>query len=140
MSSRVRGMPARDAVGRLARERAGQMAVEIAVLVPVVVVVALVVVNLMRFVGACARFDRAAPDAVLSQGVAAAGEHDLLSSTSQVRAALKDAMASEACEVEVSAQPLGQEDSSGLLQVSPRILAYNFCLACCSRLAQQSIR
>jgi len=36
------------------------MTVELAVLTPVVIVVALVAYNLMRFVGACAAFDRVA--------------------------------------------------------------------------------
>ena len=47
----------------------GQMSVELAATLPVVLVVALIILNLMRFVGACAQFDRVAPNAFVSQGV-----------------------------------------------------------------------
>lgn len=105
-------------------ERSGQMAVELAALIPVVVVVALVVVNLMRFVGLCARFDRAAPDAVLTQGVSPAGELDLLAATDRVRSALEGSMASEACDVEVSAQPMDAAAGDAVLWLAAGTTRY----------------
>ena len=60
------------------------MTVELAVVTPVVIVVALVVLNLMWFIEACAAFDQAALDAVVSHGVAPAGEQSQLAAVDEV--------------------------------------------------------
>ena len=86
---------------RLGRERSGQLAVEFALLIPVMVAVALVALNLLRFADACARFDRVALDAVVTQGVSPAGEASVVSSVQAVREALEQAVEGDSCEVEV---------------------------------------
>lgn len=50
------------------RSQSGQMTVELATLIPVIVVVALIGYNVVRFAQACALFDRAAREAVVSLG------------------------------------------------------------------------
>lgn len=84
------------------RDESGQMVVELAVLVPVIIVVALTLLNLLRFVEACAVFDRVALDAVVSQGVAPAGEQSELVAVGAVQSCIVDALASDRCTVEVS--------------------------------------
>ena len=86
------------------RGERGQMTVELAVLMPVLIVVALIVLNIVRFCGACAVFDRVAPDAVLSHGVAPSGNQSLASSEARVAEAIGHAVDSEMCEVEVVAE------------------------------------
>lgn len=95
-------------MARAARERAGQMAVELAVLVPAIVVVALLGFNLARFTELCARFDRVSLDAVMSQGVSPSGSPERLAGVDDVREAIESAMGTSACEIEVSV-----EDGSG---------------------------
>lgn len=80
----------------------GQIAVELAVMVPVAIVVGLVVLNLCRFAEACATFDRLAPDAVISHGVAPSGEQSSLASAGSVKACIEQGLASSRCEVSVS--------------------------------------
>lgn len=111
--------------GRRASLGSGQMTVELAVVTPVVIVVALVVLNLMGFVEACAAFDQLALDAVVSQGVAPAGEQVRLASVEQVRASLAESLGREdRCEVEVSARSVdeGRKDTS--FTVSPLLTRY----------------
>ena len=108
----------------LARDRSGQMAVELACLMPVVLVTVIVVFNLVRFVEACAVFDRVALDAVVMQGVAPTGEQSLVSGVEAVRsgiAASFDGMSS--CEVEVTATTLADE-SGGSIAVNPLLTRY----------------
>ena len=50
------------------------MVVELAVVTPVMLVVAIVVLNLLFFLEACARFDRVVPDVVMALAVSPAGE------------------------------------------------------------------
>lgn len=88
--------------------REGQMAVELAILVPVAIVVALISLNLMRFVDACAAFDRMSLDAVVAQGVSPAGDQSGALAAEQVRTCIADALGREdVCEVEVSAESCG---------------------------------
>lgn len=83
------------------RERSGQMAVELALLVPVIVAVALAVVNLMSFSELCARFDRVAPDAVLAHGASPSGSPEGLAGVEEVAEAIRRGMGTDACEIEV---------------------------------------
>lgn len=87
------------------RERAcrGQMAVELAVVVPVGIVCALIVLNLCRFVEACAIFDRVALDAVISQGVSPPGEQSVGAATAAVERCIRGSLDATTCEVTVSA-------------------------------------
>jgi hypothetical protein len=79
------------------------MTVELAALLPVTLVCGLIVMNLMQFVVACARFDRVALDAVVSQGVSAAGDQDSLTAVADVRSAIVRAMGDdERLDLEVS--------------------------------------
>ena len=50
------------------------MVVELAVVTPVMLVIAVVVLNLLFFLEACARFDRLVPDVVMALAVAPSGE------------------------------------------------------------------
>lgn len=100
---------------RPARDCSGQMAVELACLMPVVLVMAIVAFNLVRFVEACALFDRVALDAVVMQGVAPDGEQSLVSSVSAVRASVEEAFSDmSSCEVAVRAVPLSTGADAGL--------------------------
>ena len=105
----------------------GQMVVELAVLVPVVIVVSLTVFNLMRFMEVCARFDRIALDAVISQGVAPEGEQSELSAVSAIESCIEDALGSHRCSVRVEAQPARSlsRPSRGLsFPVSPLLTSF----------------
>ena len=110
---------------RPGRGRAGQMTVELAVVTPVVIVVALIVLNLMGFVEACAAFDQAALDAVVSHGVAPAGEQTQIAAVDEVRSALAEALGrEETCEVEVSASAVGEGEKDATFAVSPLLTRY----------------
>lgn len=106
-----------------ASNESGQMAVELAVLVPVVLVVALVILNLMRFVGACAVFDRVSLDAVVSHGVAPAGEQTNLVAVDEVGSCVKDALDDESYEVEVRAESLSG-DGTGVFSLASHLTRY----------------
>jgi hypothetical protein len=107
----------------LASDESGQMAAELAVLVPVALVVALVVLNLMRFVGACAVFDRASLDAIVSHGVAPAGEQTSLAAVDEVEGCIGEALDDESCEVEVSAENLSG-DEAGVFSLASHLTRY----------------
>ena len=91
----------------VSRGEAGQTVVELAVLLPIVIAVALVAFNMVRFLQACAAFDRVAPDCVIAHGVSPAGEQDVASACAQVRAAIEDGLPVSGCEVAVSSGDLG---------------------------------
>lgn len=76
--------------GRAGEE--GQMVVEMAVLTPVMLVVAVVVLNLMWFLEAAARFDRVVPDTVMAVAVSPAGEEGGGAHEHEVTVALTEAM------------------------------------------------
>lgn len=105
--------------------RRGQMTIELAVVTPVVIVVALIVLNLMAFVEACAAFDQAALDAVISHGVAPAGEQTQVAAVDEVREALAEALGREGtCEVEVSASAVGEGAPDATFAISPLLTRY----------------
>lgn len=108
------------------RAQLGQVAVELAVMIPVVIVVALVVYNLCRFVEACAAFDRAAPTAVIAQGVAPAGERDSRASAQAVRTSIEAALSMPACEVsvEVSGVQAVSADEALTFPMAPLLTTY----------------
>lgn len=90
------------------RGEAGQMTVELAVLLPVCLAVALIVANLMLFVEACAVFDRVARDAVLVEGVSPAGEQSVTNAVGEVEGSIERALGREStCSVSVSASVVG---------------------------------
>lgn len=103
----------------------GQMVVELAVVVPAAIVVALVVYNLMGFVVACAAFDQAALDAIVSHGVSPAGEQTRVAAVEEVRSHLADALDGQGdCEVEVRAESVSGDDTSASFVVSPLLTRY----------------
>ena len=111
------------AAARALRSRDAQMTVELAVVAPVVIAVALVILNLMGFVEACAAFDQAARDAVLTQGVSPAGEQGA-AAVDEVRAAIADLVGREdRCEVEVRSEGVSWGDG-GTFAVSPLLTRY----------------
>ena len=95
-------------------EQRAQATVELAIVAPVLVVLALIVVNLMVFICACARFDRAAPDMVIAHGVSPSGE-GTSSAASQVEEALRATMDGYDVEVEVTCTAAGAQDGAGSL-------------------------
>lgn len=101
------------------------MAVELAAMVPVVIVVALTAYNLARFVTLCAEFDRVAPDAVVSQGVAPAGTQTTLAASGEVESCIADALGeSGSCSVEVAAEPVWASGTPGGLCLSPLLTRF----------------
>lgn len=108
----------------VSQRRGGQMTVELAVLTPVVIVVALVVLNLMWFVDACAAFDQAALDAVVTHGVAPSGEQSQRGAVEEVRVALSEALGREGCGVEVRAEPVGEGLGESAFAISPLLTRY----------------
>lgn len=106
------------------RDDAGQMAVELALLMPVIVVVALVIVNVLRFSELCARFDRVAPDAVVMHGVSASGVSGELSGVSEVREAIESAMGDMTCEVDVRVQGVSDEEGRALIDMAAGTVCY----------------
>ena len=109
---------------RIRDTKSGQMAVELACLVPVALVVAVIVFNLVRFVEACAVFDRVALDAVVLQGVSPTGEQSLVSSVDAVRSSIAESFADmPSCEIEVSAQTLDKSEG-GSIAVNPLLTRY----------------
>ena len=112
--------------GMRGRGERGQMAVELAALIPVIVVVALTAYNLMRYVELCAVFDRVALDAVISQGVAPAGEQEAHAAASAVQACIAETIASSACTVEVSVSSPHEGSQPGRLSIliSPLLTRY----------------
>lgn len=110
----------------LPREESGQMSVELAVLMPVIVVVALVAYNLLRFVCACAMFDRVAQDAVLMHGVSPSGTQTSVVAVDQVRSSICDALKDDpSCSVEVSAERVGGTGRGSLLSLSPSLTRFD---------------
>ena len=103
------------------------MVVEMAVVAPVMIVVALVVINLMGVVGATARFDRVAPDAVLAMAVSPEGGVDASRGEQAVRDALEQAMGGlRGVEVSVEAQSAWEaSDSVGVgFSFAPHLTRY----------------
>ena len=114
-------------IGDASRQRrfrgdAGQMAVELAVLIPVVVVVAAIALNALSFMGLCARFDRVAAEAVRAEGTSPGyGCYSRASCESAVEAAIEESLGDVPCAtVEVSSTEIGavtghDRDGVGLL-------------------------
>ncbi len=106
------------------RSKAGQMSVELAVILPVVIVAAFAIANIMAFLVCCAVFDRASLDAVIAQGVSPAGTQSEIASVDAIETALREAMGeSPAVTVEVSAAPLSPS-SSLLVSFSPHLTRF----------------
>lgn len=79
-----------------------QMAVELAVIMPVVMAVVVLVAQLSFFVVACARFDRAASQACIAQGVSPAKTQEQQSACPAIEAQLVQAMkGNDLCQVKV---------------------------------------
>lgn len=109
---------------RAAFDDEGQMAVELAVVAPVMIVLAIVVLNVMLFVEAAARFDRVVPDVV--NAVAVSGPSGQGSGEHAVAQALADAMRGLArVEVRVAAQAAWGADGEGIgFSFAPHLTRY----------------
>lgn len=110
-----------------ARGEAGQMAVELAVLLPIVIVMVLTVYNLMRFVELSALFDRVAADAVISQGVAPAGTQSEWAAAAKVRSCIEEALGSSSVDVLVTTQSACSStphDARVIFPLSPLLTRY----------------
>ena len=111
------------------RATAGQLVVELAVMIPVVIVVGLTVLNLAKFVEACAAFDHAAPAAVVAQGVSPAGESES-PPDGEVRSCILEAlgMPADVVDVEVDSERVGHARGGGdgiEFPVSPLLTRYS---------------
>lgn len=114
----------RRAAGGGAR-RSGQMCVEAAVVLPVMLVCGLIVYNLMLFIDACAAFDRISLNAVVTQGVAPAGEQSVPAAVQAVKEAIESSLdRSSTCEVEVRAEGVNEDGSTATFIVSPLLTRY----------------
>lgn len=121
--------PARCLWG-LACEDRGQATVELMVVMPLMIVVALAVVNLMAFMGASARFDRVAPDAVIACAVSPSGaDAETGDQSGQIAANIESAMGQmRGVTVEVRSQNAwqGTQEEAGYLGFSfaPNLTRY----------------
>lgn len=78
--------------------------VELAIVAPVLIIMAIVVLNLMVFVGASARFDRVAPDVVIALGVAPASDEQgdpIMDMSAAIEQSLNESMGRYGAVVEV---------------------------------------
>lgn len=106
------------------RACAGQMTVELAVVLPVVIVMVAAVVTIMRYVACCATFDHVALDAVVAYGTSPAGSTLADNACSEVRQTIVDALASDACDVQVSATKSIEDGQPGHLTINPLLVTY----------------
>lgn len=113
--------------GAALNDEEGQMVVEMAVVMPVMIVMAIVVLNLMWFIEASARFDRVAPDAVLAMAVSPEGGVDGSGGNRAVCQAIERAMdGMHGVEVSVesySAWELAEPDGIGF-SFAPHLTRY----------------
>lgn len=107
-----------------ARASRGQMTVELAVVMPVVIVMVAAVVTILRYVACCATFDHVALDAVVAYGTSPSGSTLSDNACAEVRQAIQDALASDACEVQVSATKAAQDGQPGHLTINPLLVTY----------------
>lgn len=102
------------------------MVVEMAVIAPVMIVVGIVVLNILWFMEATARFDRAVPDAVMVAAVSPAGDEAGGNREHEVTQAIEAAMGEmRGVSVAVRAQSVWDADgtSSGVV-VAPHLTRY----------------
>ena len=86
------------------RDRRGQAAVELAVLVPVLIAVALVIYNCAAYLTLTAAFDRASFDVVIAKGTSGSPA----AATGEIEAQIAEALgAGDTCRVEVAVQEMG---------------------------------
>lgn len=93
--------------GLLANE-SGQMAVELAVALPVLLLALVIVLDVMSFMGECARFDHLAAQAVLAQGTSpGADDYDIGQRAARVQAQIAESFAGGGSVVSVEAHKKG---------------------------------
>ena len=82
-------------VGTFMRDQSGQMVVELAVCAPVMLALAIVCIDLMVYLGDCARFDRVASQEVAALACAPSGEsYSVGSQAALIEAAVTESMGS----------------------------------------------
>lgn len=96
----------------------GQMTVELAFLIPVVIVCALIIINLGFYTSACAQFDRAAADVVLSRGSAPSGEQSSTQVKAEIETALQETMG-DAVKVDVALEHVDATKTNTLFTLNP---------------------
>lgn len=118
-----------EAGGGYTRSTDAQAVVELAIVAPIMLVMALVVLNLMIFVGACARFDRLAPDIVIAQGVSPGADEEGTAVTDastliedELRACM-EGYGVDVCVKAVEGAPGG--NSGGLFDLSAMLKSYS---------------
>ncbi len=97
--------------GRLWDERleAGQMVVELCVVMPVILMVAVAIVDGLVFAAACAKFDHLAPQAVLAVAASPEGtSFDAGACSAEIEGCLFEEMAKDRAEVSVEASDSGR--------------------------------
>lgn len=104
--------------------------VELAIVAPVLIIMAIVVLNLMVFVGASARFDRVAPDVVIALGVAPASDErgdPIMDMSAAIEQSLNESMGryGAVVEVELEGKAGGEgRGARGTLDIAAGLKAY----------------
>lgn len=107
------------------QDNAGQMCVELVVLMPIILVVILISYNVGMYCNLCSRFDRCAREAILVQGVAPAGEQSAQHACEEIQNQLQASMDTELCDIEVQNDALHADPSRPLsYAVSPLLTRY----------------
>lgn len=121
-------MPRRlSAPPRVLGEEDGQMVVEMAVVTPVMIVVAVIVLNLMWFLEASARFDRVALDEVVALAASPSGEDQESGAQGHaVASAIESAMGGmRGVSVSVEAQTVWDDVAAGVgFTFAPHLTRY----------------
>lgn len=108
----------------MAEERA-QATVEMAVVTPVLIVLALIVLNLMTYLSATARFDRVVPDIVIATAVSPDGEDGSTATlTDAIAERVTDAMDGYEVEVTVEKQVGGATGGDELVALVGQLETY----------------
>ncbi|MDR0500961.1 MAG: hypothetical protein LBG97_06960 [Coriobacteriales bacterium] len=107
----------------------GQMAVELAVCIPVIIMVAMLMINVLSYLDACARFDRIAPDAVRIQATSSGyGGYGRLEKASRVQEVIAKSFADadNVCISVYATQTNGtnDNDNNSVLSLLPELESY----------------
>ena len=89
------------------RSQRGQMSVELVAVIPVVLIVAAIGMNILDYMGQCAKFDRIASEAVRVYGVSPGyGQYGASNCNGAIERAIRQAFDTDAVDVEVSSQDI----------------------------------
>ena len=101
---------------RASRLDSGQMVVELAALIPVMLIAAAISMNLLSYMGDCARFDKVSSQAVRVYGISPSyGDYGKSACTSNIKRAIETEFAgSENVKVDVSSTDIGSISGSDI--------------------------